>query len=651
MLHLFSFFHLNLAFSSIEEELRREVIRRCYWPLLRLIGELDLPVGIEASGYTLEKIQSIDPTWLEQLKELCRDGSAEFIGSGYCQIIGPLVPAAVNRANQRIGMQVYQGLLGVRPRIALVNEQAYSAGLVPIYREAGYRALIMEWDNPGCARPGWSPDWRYLPQYACGADGSVLPVIWNKSISFQKFQRYAHGEIDLAEYLDFLGQCIGAGDRTFSLYGNDAEIFDFRPGRFQAEAVLGTESEWTRIVDLYKAIRADGRFALIRPSQVLDFMDLPGAGNRLQLESAAQPVPVKKQAKYNVVRWALTGRDDLGLNTACWRSFEELKQRPDEAEEEWKELCYLWSSDFRTHITSKRWEALQRRLAARDLLPAAWSKKGPGSPSSPDRFQVQMKGAFLEIETPHQRIRLNCRRGLAVDGWWDKSVSEKPLVRTLPHGYFDDIRHGADFYTGHFVLEIPGRHKITDLSPVSPDWEALNGDLVVRVELQTSLGPVHKEIVVNGNRAGFELVHIFRWPTCPNGTLRIGHITLNPEVFARESLWYGTHNGGEVIERFPVDQPINHLAPVSTLVSASQGLGMTEGIVEMGDLTHRLRVEVDKTAAAVTGHVIYSPVYGSYFYRLVLSAMEMDETAYQVVDRNSFSECSVRLRLSSGDLS
>ena len=32
----FAFFHLNLVFSSIEEERRDEVIARCYWPLLRL---------------------------------------------------------------------------------------------------------------------------------------------------------------------------------------------------------------------------------------------------------------------------------------------------------------------------------------------------------------------------------------------------------------------------------------------------------------------------------------------------------------------------------------------------------------------------------------------------------------------------------------
>jgi hypothetical protein len=649
-LHLFSFFHLNLAFSSIEEEARPEVIRRCYWPLLRLIREQRLPVGIEASGYTLEELRRLDPEWVAELRELCREGLAEFIGSGYAQMIGPLVPAAVNRANQRIGLHVYEALLGFRPELVLVNEQAYSAGLVPIYREAGYRALVMEWDNPGSARPGWHPHWRYLPQYALGADGSALPVIWNKSIPFQKFQRYVHGEMELPEYLEFLGSRVGSEERTFSLYGNDAEIFDFRPGRFHTEAAMGGESEWGRIARLYAAVREDGRFNLIRPSEVLAFFDRPGAGNRLHLESAAQPVPVKKQAKYNVMRWALTGRDDLGLNTACWRLCEALAANPAVAESDWKELCYLWSSDFRTHITARRWQGAQERLAAlrQRLEPAPPPTNSERAPIAAEAFRVRRDGAFLDIETAKQRLRLNCRRGLAVDGWWDKALSDQPLVGTLSHGYYDDIHYGADFYTGHFVLEIPGRHKITDLAGVSPQWEISGGRLVVSVEITTALGPVRKEILVDGESPDFEVVHHFQWPSCPNGTLRLGHVTLNPELFEQASLFYRTHNGGDVAETFPLrNEPVNHLAPVSALVSASHGLGVTSGLVELGDARRRLRIEVDKSAAAVTGHILYAPVDERYFFRLILSAMEMDDTSCHVASRAVFSDLTVRLRLSS----
>ncbi|KIH75710.1 Glycosyl hydrolase family 57 [Geoalkalibacter ferrihydriticus] len=649
MLHLFSFFHLNLAFSSLEEEARPEVIRRCYWPLLRLIREQHLPVGIEASGYTLEEIQLLAPEWVTELRELCREGLVEFIGSGYSQMIGPLVPAAVNRANQRIGLRVYEELLGFRPELVLVNEQAYSAGLVPIYREAGYRALIMEWDNPGSSRPGWNPDWRYLPQYACGADGSTLPVIWNKSIPFQKFQRYTHGEMELPEYLDFLGSRVGREERTFSLYGNDAEIFDFRPGRFKTEAVMSGENEWSRIAKLYEAVQADSRCRLIRPSQVLEFLDRSGAGNLLHLESAAQPVPVKKQAKYNVMRWALTGRDDLCLNTACWRLYEALAGDEGADESDWKELCYLWSSDFRTHITAKRWEGVQGRLETLQQRMATASRpvKSERVPALVDDILVCQNGAFLEIETPQQRLRLNCRRGLAVDGWWDKAQSDQPLIKTLPHGYFDDIHYGADFYTGHFVLEIPGQHKVTDLSPVTPEWNLTDDGVVVRAEIRTRLGPVEKEVRLLGSRKGFELIYHFRWPECPNGTLRLGHVTVNPELFQQDSLFYRTHNGGETREIFHIQgEPINHLAPVSALVSASHGLGVTGEVVGLGDYRTVLNVGVDKSSAALTGHIAYAPVDDRYFFRLVFSAMEMDDTSCHVASRTCFENRIVRLWIS-----
>jgi hypothetical protein len=121
---LFSFFHLNLAYSAIEEEQRPAVIQRCYWPLLNLAEKHNLPFSIELSAYTLEQIAAVDPAWIEKFKWLISHGRCELIGCGYAQVIGPLVPADMNAANLRIGMQVYESILGLRPTVALVNEQA-----------------------------------------------------------------------------------------------------------------------------------------------------------------------------------------------------------------------------------------------------------------------------------------------------------------------------------------------------------------------------------------------------------------------------------------------------------------------------------------------------------------------------------------------
>ena len=83
--------------------------------------------------------------------------------------------------------------------------------------------------------------------------------------------------------------------------------------------------------------------------------------NELAPESAQQPIPVKKQEKYNVNRWALTGRDDLKINTEVYRIYKALLNgNPDK--NDWKKLCYLASSDFRTHITEKRWRKYKKEL-------------------------------------------------------------------------------------------------------------------------------------------------------------------------------------------------------------------------------------------------------------------------------------------------
>ena len=66
-------------------------------------------------------------------------------------------------------------------------------------------------------------------------------------------------------------------------------------------------------------------------------------GQHLSLESPACPVPVKKQRKYNLARWAVTGRDNTAINAACQRIYQGMLR--DEAHADWKELCYLWASD------------------------------------------------------------------------------------------------------------------------------------------------------------------------------------------------------------------------------------------------------------------------------------------------------------------
>ena len=88
----------------------------------------------------------------------------------------------------------------------MLCEQAYAPGLVPLYAQAGYEAIVADWDNAYRSHPEWPLETRRAPQRALGADGASLPVIWSESIAFQKFQRYAHDELDLEPYVAFVAR-------------------------------------------------------------------------------------------------------------------------------------------------------------------------------------------------------------------------------------------------------------------------------------------------------------------------------------------------------------------------------------------------------------------------------------------------------------
>jgi hypothetical protein len=637
-LRLFSIFHLNLAYSSIEESQRADVVRQCYWPLLRLAERTGAPLGIEASGFTLETAQAIDPSWVEALGRLVAAGRCEFVGSGYAQLIGPLVPAAVNTANLQLGNDVYTRLLGFRPAVAFVNEQAYSAGMIQHYLDASYRAIVMEWDNPARAHPAWDAEWRYFPQYACGQHGERIALIWNKAIAFQQFQRYAHDESSLEQYLGYLTGHQADAPRALAMYGNDAEIFDFRPGRYHTEASVVSGGEWARIEGVFGTLMADPRFELIPPSRVLDRMDRSEAAHELHLESAEDPTPVKKQRKYNITRWAVTGRDDLGINTACWR-IHSARSGPgtagpgtrDEGPEasEWRELCELWSSDYRTHITDARWHAYQERLrgilARRGLTSAAPGAR-VATPLADGDAAISRDGPFLTVRTPAVTLVLNCRRGLAIQAL-AFGESDESLCGTLTHGFYDDIHWGADFYSGMMVMESPGRSKITDLNRVDPTIGRDAGALIVEASVQTELGTVIKTIRVAQDAPSVELTYRLEWKEIPIGSLRLGDITLNPRAFDRATLVYRSHNGGRLPERFPLNGTrVAHGDAVSFLVSASHAIGITEGLVEVGDRARTLRIDVDKTSAALVGMITYQPIRDTYFCRISFSAVEVDET-------------------------
>jgi hypothetical protein len=648
-LGLFAVFHLNLMFSAIEEADRERVVAQCYHPILDAAERYGLPLGIEATGVTLEIASRIDPTFIRRLRKLCGSGLVEFVGSGYAQIIGPLVSAQVNRKNLELGQETVRQLLGVTPRLALVGEQAWSAGLVGHYLDAGFAGVILDFENPKAACH-LSGDCAFAPARVAGPDTRTIPVIFNQCVAFQKFQRHAHGEQELDAYMNYLGSKVGSGP-VFSLYGNDAEIFDYRPGRFEAETALADEGEWVRINRLFETLSRDDRFVFLSPSEALAACGDPNAAPVLPLTSAAHPCVVKKQRKYNITRWAVTGRDDLRLNAVvnmltAFMPFESSsepdvhgvspegtagKRQTISGEKNWKSLLYLYSSDFRTHITGRRWRALLRNSALRRGLTSLHGAMLDALPPFPDQSSppagVSVEPGQMTLTTPTAVVTLSIRKGLAVLGARFPAIDPRPLIGTIPHGYFEDIALAADFFSGHFTFEAPGRPKVTDLFPVNPTFGTGEGTVSAGFEADLPFGRFRKTVVVYANAPRLDIVYDLECSRPLQGSLRLCYVTLPPWSFDWESLYYRAASGGPAETFALAGQKVEHGRAVSFLVSASEGIGASEGVIDLGDKDKFVRVRVETPGYRPLGLVTCRDADGEYFFRLAFSALETDETS------------------------
>ena len=614
-------------YSSIEEDARKEVLTNCYWNIF-LLAEAGVPISLEASGKTLEIINKLDNKWIEKLKRYIQLKLIEFVGSGYSQIIGPLVPHKVNSWNQNLGLEVYNDLLGITPKIALVNEMAYSGGIVEHYLDHQYDAIMMEWNNPRKYHPEWHNKLRYYPQRAVGTNERSIPLIWTDSIAFQKFQRYVHAEIELYEYINYLKNHTKINGTYFPLYSNDLEIFDYRPNRYDTESKKTAKSEFERIFKVYKFLKDENWAKLIFPSEVLNGLSKPHGGIEIYLQSPEQPLPVKKQDKYNINRWALTGRDDIGINTKCYQIYDGLVFNRNENSVDWKELCYLWSSDFRTHITEKRWKDYEKRL---NTSVQKWkltnnddSKKFVNIDNS--KFELTENEKLLIIQNKNIRIVFNKHKGLTIKEFIINDLSNKSLFGTLDHGYYDDISLGADYFSGHMVIQRSGEHKITDLEKVTP--KIIQNEKSISLETQQNHGKyiVKSKIIIDVE--ALVIKKHFEYKSNEKLIIHPINITLNPNAWDQDSLYIKTHNGGKHADKFYLKgQSFSHRNVYSLLISACHGFGNTEGKFIVGDKEKEMNFESDMTESALIPSIVFLPQKDNKFLlRIHYSAGEIDET-------------------------
>ena len=366
-LKLFTAFHSNLDFSALPDADRPLVIARCYWPLLRLPEELGIPIGFEASSRTLAILESEDPEFVKRFRGLAERGLVELLGSGRAQIVAPLAPAEINAANLELGAQGYRETMGFLPESYFVNEQTYSDGLVGHYRKHGAKHLIMEWNNPAASQEAIRK-LRGHPARLFDDEGEGPIVLWNDSIVFQKMQRIAHGQIPPSELEVLIERILSVGGvEALCIYGGDVEIFDYRPSRsVPGSGAAGVEMD--RLLDTFRRYAVDPRFEFCLPRDVVE----PGSVlPRVRLGSAADPIPCKKQPRYNPTRWAVSGRDGFGMNTRCHALFRTAQaaasmrasRNPTASKRGCsKELVDLWRSDFRTRATEEKVGEFESRM-------------------------------------------------------------------------------------------------------------------------------------------------------------------------------------------------------------------------------------------------------------------------------------------------
>jgi len=545
MLYLFTVFHANLGFSAIPREHASWIIDRCYWPVIDLAERhQEVRFGLEFPGETLEAIAAEDPLLLETLSRLWASGRCDIVGSGLVQSVLPLVPAAVNRDNLQLGQETFARLLGRRPAICYANEQSWSRGTLDMYREAGFRGLILDWENAATVA-NLPDDTRYRPQAARCGSGASIPVIWNSSVAFQKFQRYLHGETSLDDYMTYLGSHCGAGDRSFCLYGNDWEIIDYRPGQPIPLDGSTPRPELARLESLIEVIGQDSRLAWATPTSLLD--QFPAAES-YELTSAACPVPAKKQPKYNTTRWAVCGRDNSRINAECHALHRTLitaealaRHLPGQPCIEHlgllhRETVSLWASDYRTKVTDEKYRVFHRRLGhavalATEVLSALGSIAAPdGGPFlfNPSNEEWKNEPVLLQLRMPPGAF-YNNELGLAVDGaavvtQWE--TAERYRDGSLRSGRIVCCPHLAPWALSPLTVIVDG----TDAAP--------SGAAVLKEGIETSQVALQLSTLRGGS------IRSLRFPglmahepvvTIPHGTFR--SIDLSPD-------WY---SGGVII--------------------------------------------------------------------------------------------------------
>lgn len=644
MLNLYSFFHINTSFSSVEKKKLPSLLKNCYWPLLNLIEKNNFNIAVEASGRSLEEIKKIDNEWIKKLKYLIKKKKCEFIASGYCQIIAPAVPYEVNIYNLKIGNKVYKKLLDIQPRLALINEQVFSNSLIKIYKKY-FDAIILDWIDAKKNIKNLDK-FSQISNYLIDDKKNKIKVIWSNSVAFQKFQRLVYGEIDMKNYIDFLN--FVKKEKNICIYSSDCEIFNYRPKRYYEEKKI-IENEWKKIQNIFEFLNNQkSKF------KFQTFKKILASNNNKQIEitSAEKPVSTKKQTKYNITRWLICGKNNYYINKLCWRIYYILKNYKIKNENSWKFLCISWASDLRTHCSELKLKSQLKQIyfflkKKKNKIKFKKKKILFIKNLNKNEKNILISQNFIKFENKNTCCILNKKKGLAIDSFINKNISSKSLFGTIYQGSINYLDNQSDFFSGHSNLFDKNFTKITDLNILSDRPKILDlGRNIYQIELNHTFYTkeiIKKIIILDLNKS--QLVINLNLKKINLKILRMLNFTFNPFAFNNKKLFFSSHFGSQDIEKFKINKSFNYgsyVQDVTRLTSTNNCLPITSGILNIGDNKKIVQFSYDNSVSPVAGLLEFKKYKESFFLRTSFSAREQDDTSQHLFD----SEINFKLNIS-----
>jgi len=606
---IYSVFHFNLFFSSLPIKDRPTVINNCYWPLINMIDRNNLKVSLEIPGSTLKAIKGLDPKLLEKIKELVALDKIDLVASGYIQIIWQLVPKNILDESIKLDREIFIEEFGFYPKIFYLNEQCFSPDLVEYLGDLGFKGVICEYENLSINQ-GISK--KFDPSVFVSSSGSEILLIWNSSYWFQMFQRTVQSFTEEA-FKDYIGliKTHVSNSNYLCLYGSDLEVFNYRPKRFHSETSIDHD-EWAVIERIYKGFSNH----LILVSEILGHKkDLLNKYSSDNFSDLAKPVYVKKQKKYNISRWALTGKNDQWINSICIH----ISNKFDELDLIDKELLIsLFSSDLRTHIEQDRWSS------AVDLIKKLEPKVTTLNTAKSDSNNLIIKNTkFYEYCRNNFIVEVNTENSSLKKLQF--SNHENPIIGTLDYGYFKDVDYLADFYSFNYLIESKEISRFSDLSnKINSAYEDKQNISLVSESLNPSV-PISKEIVISKSEEAVYLSQKNSKLKRLSGYLRACYITFIDQDFVNNATF--SYNGvGGVERKLILNKNFNHGDRVTNIISSKSLIPVIDGKFNISNTKSSIYFSWDPSISFIMPMASLSLVDGKMLLRICFSVGEMDET-------------------------